>query len=101
MKSLVLVAIINLGVSACSVPLRLKRIDDATTAASGVRFTIMRPSYKASVAMADGEYQVILEQRLDQPVIYEATTAPNWLASTEVSMTIEDDGHLSAIMGGE
>ncbi len=153
-----------LNVSACSLPLKVDRVDSMNTEVKGVRYMLKRPTYMAGLRIDLKETQFVvdqeqinkingikkfqdglaihsmenlsdkswatasdmnnpqeryclkidgikvpliitLQQKMDEDfIIYEATsrnTPPHWFADSESSITMDDDGYLTAIMAGE
>jgi hypothetical protein len=110
---------------ACSIPLTVRRVEPAGGAApgevKGVRYLLKRPTTTAGVRpagdaklaelrrMGTGKppdcqpYRIDLsiDQEMDQIWVYEAEYTPNFLADTDATVTLQEDGTLAGISAGE
>ena len=164
---LFIVGLLMLNVSACSLPLKVEKVDSMKNKVDGVRYILKRPAYVAGLRINLKEAQflvdpektieiestrkdidekvgltihelqklsgkawatasdmnnpqknyclkveaekvpltITLQQKMDgDPIIYEATSRkmpPHWFADSESSITMDDDGYLTAITAGE
>lgn len=116
--------------SACSLPITVKRIESVNESANGIRYILNRPSYeiglrfndkvfdelntdalidkKAKECFMGTEIEVILKQNLKgTPLTYEVTSAsgfsaiPHIFSDTEIVITTAADATLQSITAGE
>jgi hypothetical protein len=73
----------------------------------GVRFLVRRPAYEVALRLDETpvekcRFALFLSQSLDgEPIEYEAEGGATALAATDISITLDGDGALSAISAGE
>lgn len=116
--------------SACALPITVKRIESVNEPAKGIRYILNRPSYEiglrfedkvfdklntdafidkqAALCFEDEEIEVILKQNLSgKRLTYEVTSAsgfsaiPHIFSDTEIIITTEADATLQSITAGE
>lgn len=99
--------LVLLAAAGCSIPLEVRRVEDASSEARGVRFLVRRPAYEAALLLDESaadpcRFRLVLTQTLDGPAIeYEARGETQLLASTDTTLTLDDGGALSALSAGE
>jgi hypothetical protein len=73
----------------------------------GVRFLVRRPAYEVALRLDETasekcRFALFLSQSLDgEPIEYEAEGGASLLAATDISITLDSDGALSAVSAGE
>jgi len=73
----------------------------------GVRFLVRRPAYEVALRLDETpaekcRFALFLTQSLDgEPIEYEAEGGATALAATDISITLDGDGALSAVSAGE
>jgi len=73
----------------------------------GVRFLVRRPAYEVALRLDETasekcRFALFLSQSLDgEPIEYEAEGGATVLAATDISITLDGDGALSAVSAGE
>lgn len=87
-------------------PLEVRRVVDPAAETRGVRFRVQRPAYAASLRLDEREaecsFQLLLTQKLDgDPLEYEAVGEAHGFAATEMSLTEDPSGNLTAVSAGE
>lgn len=104
-------------VLSCAIPLTVRRVDPegaaSATEVNGVRYKVNRPvttialrvPAAAKLSDLDGvdrcRFEIIVEQRMTDTWIYEAEYSPNFLADTDATLTLREDGSLSGVSAGE
>jgi hypothetical protein len=93
-------------VCACSIPLEVHRVADPGADVKGVRFLVKRPAYEASLRLdettAPCQFRLSLVQTLaGSPIEYEAVGKARLLAATELRLTEDARGELSAVSAAE
>jgi len=118
-------AITGSALVACSIPLNVRRIDPPGAGDAfeirGIRYQLKRPKTTISLRLkapadklesmgdaVDGggdcvpyDVDVLIEQTMVETWVYEAEYAPNPLANTDVTLTLQEDGTLAAVSAGE
>jgi len=90
----------------CAMPLEVRRVVDPAVETRGVRFRVQRPAYAASLRLDESEaecsFQLFLTQTLDGDSLeYEAIGEAHAFAATDVSLTEDARGNLTAVSAGE
>jgi len=120
--------IMMLTISACSLPIKVQRIDSVSEPANGIRYILKRPRYFVGLQFSQGlldlsnigdearkcfygknvEFKVLIGQDLDGPQLtYEVTTPnglsaiPHILSDTELVLSTDADATLKSISAGE
>lgn len=117
-------------ITACTLPIEVKKIDSVNAPANGIRYQLKRPGYavglrftektfetisdekaieeQANVCFQDTEMDVLLEQNLEgDPLTYEVTTPngfsaiPHILSDTNLTISTDPDATLRSISAGE
>ena len=94
------------AVAACGIPLKVTLLGeqgDAAKAQSGVRLRLARPSFHLLLAMEEKDKRrlVVTQTMDDAPLVFQAETSPNWLADTEVTISVDGMEMLTSASAGE
>ena len=91
----------------CGLPLSVRRVTSDAQPTRGVRFLVRRPAYDVALRLDETpsekcQFALFLTQSLDgEPIEYEAEGGATVLAATDIRITLDGDGALSAVSAGE
>ncbi len=91
----------------CGLPLSVRRVTSDVQPTRGVRFLVRRPAYDVALRLDETpsepcRFALFLTQSLDgEPIEYEAEAGATLLAATDIRITLDGDGALSAVSAGE
>jgi hypothetical protein len=93
----------------CTIPLKVHRVNGPAEKAKGVRYLLKRPAYDVALRFVAKDavdptrctFAVLVSQTLDgDPLEFEASGEVQPFAETEIELTQEQDGTLSAFTAG-